>query len=70
MHTKSLQSHLCQTDTNQSYTVTLYCLLSSEVMSNSLQLHGLYSLLGSPIHGISQVRILEWVVISSSSISS
>ena len=29
-----------------------------------LQLHGLYSLLGSSVHGISPARILEWVVIS------
>ena len=61
MHTKSLQSHLCQTDTNQNYTVTLYCLLSSEVMSDSLQPYGLWPAIGPPVHGISQERILEWV---------
>ena len=32
--------------------------VSHSVMSNSLQLHGLYSPLGSAIHGISQARIL------------
>ena len=34
------------------------------VMSKSLQPYG-YSLAGSSVHGISQARILEWVVISS-----
>ena len=34
-------------------------------MSDSLQPHGLYSLPGSSVHGISQARILEWVAISS-----
>ena len=32
-------------------------------MSDSLQPHGLYSLLGSSVHGILRVRILEWVAI-------
>ena len=32
-------------------------------MSNSLQPHGLYSLTGSSVYGISQARILEWVAI-------
>ena len=39
-------------------------------MSNSLWIHGLYSLLGSCFHGILQARILEWVVISFSKGSS
>ena len=30
---------------------------------DNLQLHGLY-VLGSSVHGISQIRILEWVAIS------
>ena len=34
-------------------------------MSDSLRPHGLYSLPGSSVHGISQARILEWVAISS-----
>ena len=33
-------------------------------MSNSLWPHGIYSLLGSSVHGISQTRILKWVAIS------
>ena len=33
-------------------------------MSNSLQLHGLYSPPGCSVHGISQARILKWVAIS------
>ena len=37
--------------------------ISHSVMSNSLRPHG-YSPLGSSIHGISPVRILEWVAIS------
>ena len=39
-------------------------------MSKSLQPHGLCSLPGSFVHGISQARILEWVVISFSRESS
>ena len=31
------------------------------VMSNSLQPHGLYSSLGSSVHGILLARVLEWV---------
>ena len=34
------------------------------VVSDSLQPHGLYSLLGFSIHGIFQARVLEWVAIS------
>ena len=37
---------------------------SHEVVSNSLWSHGLYSLPGSSVHGILQVKILEWVAIS------
>ena len=33
--------------------------VSHSVMSDSLQPHGLYSLLGSSVHGILQIRILE-----------
>ena len=33
------------------------------VMSESLQPHGLYNLLGSSVHGILQVRMLEWVAV-------
>ena len=36
------------------------------VVSASLGPYGLYSLLGSSVHGISQARILEWIAISSS----
>ena len=35
-------------------------------VSDSLQLHGLYSLPGSPVPGISQAKVLVWVAISSS----
>ena len=35
----------------------------SEVVSDSLPPHGLYSLLGSSICGVLQVRVLEWVAI-------
>ena len=34
---------------------------SCSVMADSLQIHGLYSLPGSSVHGILQKRILEWV---------
>ena len=37
--------------------------VSRSVVSESLQSHGLYSLLGFPVHGILQARILEWVAI-------
>ena len=37
--------------------------VSHSFMSNSLQLHGLYSPPGSSIYGILQTRILEWVAI-------
>ena len=36
---------------------------SCSVLSDSLRLHGLYSLPGSSVHGILQRRILEWVAI-------
>ena len=36
---------------------------SQSVVSDSLQHHGLCSLTGSSVHGIPQVRILEWAVI-------
>ena len=42
---------------------------SHSVMSNSLRPHGLYSLPGSPIHGILQARTLECVAISLSNIN-
>ena len=35
------------------------CCLSCSVVSDSLKPHGLYSLLGSSVHGILQARILE-----------
>ena len=37
-----------------------------EFMSESLRPHGLYSLLGSSVHGILQAIILEWVAMLSS----
>ena len=37
--------------------------VNHSVMSDSLWPHGLYSLPGSPVHGVLQARILEWVVI-------
>ena len=40
-------------------------LFSGQVLSNSLQLHGLYSPLGSSVHGIFQARILDWVAFPS-----
>ena len=36
-------------------------MLVASVVSDSLQLHGLYSLPGSSVHGVLQARILEWV---------
>ena len=39
------------------------CYISCSVTSDSLWPHGLYSPLGSSIHGILQGRILEWVAI-------
>ena len=44
--------------------------ISCSVISDSVWLHGLYSLSGSSVHGISQARILEWVTIFSSRKSS
>ena len=43
---------------------------SHSVISDSLRLHGLYSLLGSSLHGIFQARILEQVAVSFSRESS
>ena len=39
--------------------------VSSSVVSNCLQPHILYSLLGSSVHEILQARILEWLQFSS-----
>ena len=36
-------------------------MLVASVVSDSLQLHGLYSVPGSSVHGVLQARILEWV---------
>ena len=44
--------------------------VNHSVISNSLQPHGLYSLPGSSVHGILQARILEWIAISFSRVSS
>ena len=41
-------------------------MLCPQVMSNSVQPHGLYSPPGPSVHGISQARKLEWGAISSS----
>ena len=41
-------------------------MLTTQVMSNSLQRHGLYSLPGSSVHGILQASTLEWVAMLSS----
>ena len=43
---------------------------SCSVMSNSLQPHGLCSLPASSVHGILQTRILEWIAIPFSRVSS
>ena len=40
------------------------------VMSDSLWPHGLFGLPGSSVHGLFQVRILQWAAISSSGASS
>ena len=40
--------------------------VSPSLVSDSLRPHGLYSPLGSSVHGILQARILEWVVTPSS----
>ena len=42
------------------------CACSVAQSCPTLQPHGLYSPPGSSVHGISQVRLLEWVAISSS----
>ena len=39
------------------------CVLNSSVVSNSLHPHELYSPPGSSVHGLSQARKLDWVVI-------
>ena len=44
--------------------------ISCSVISDSVRLHGLYSLSDSSVHGISQARILEWITIFSSRKSS
>ena len=38
--------------------------VSGSVLSNSLRRHRLYNQPGSPVHGLLQGRILEWLVIS------
>ena len=43
----------------------MYGSVSWSVVSDSLRLHGLYSLPVSSVYGISQAKILEWVAISS-----
>ena len=52
------------------YIYIYICMLRHSVVSDSLQPTGLYSLPGSSVHGIFQARILEWVAISSSEVSS
>ena len=42
---------------------SMFCVLNGSVMSDSLWSHGLEPP-GSSVHGIFQVRILEWVAIS------
>ena len=42
------------------------CVCVCSVVPDSLRPHGLYSLPGSYVHGMSQARVLEWVAISSS----
>ena len=44
--------------------------VSHSVLSDSLWSHGQYSLPGTSVHGILQARILEWVAIPSSRVSS
>ena len=47
--------------------ITIHCCcLVNKSCPALLRFHGLYSLPGSSLHGISQARILEWVAISSS----
>ena len=43
---------------------------AKSLVSDSLPAHGLYSLPGSSLHEILQARILEWVAILSSRVSS
>ena len=50
--------------------VMVEIIVSRSVLSNSLPPHGLYSLPGSPVHGILPARILKWVAISLSRRSS
>jgi len=56
--------HACSLPDSQEYVGAFQSLLCSCSVSQScptLQSHGLYSPPGSSVHGISQIRILEWV---------
>ena len=53
--------------TENLYSLICFC-VNCSVVSGSLQPHGLYSPLGSPVHGILQARILQWVAILSQGI--
>ena len=67
----SVSSYMCSRQVNKHLYIYIYIyiyilfvvVVNYSVMSDSLQLHGLYSLPGSSVHGISQARILEWVAI-------
>ena len=48
--------------------LTVQCIHA--IVSNFLHPNGLYSLPSSSVHGIFQARILEWVVVSFSRVSS
>ena len=64
-HQSNTHTH---THTHTSFSNMSYTSESHSVTSDSLWPHGLYSRLGSSVHGILQARILEWVAVSSSSV--
>ena len=56
--------YLMPDDLGRADVVIVEISVSRSVLSNSLPPHGLYSLPGSPVHGILSARILKWVAIS------
>ena len=66
----SFLSLLLQFSLSYFYCIFFSVCVQCSVVFDSLRPQGLYSPLGSSVHGIFQARILEWVAISSSRISS
>ena len=60
---KNIDSSCCTPETNIILSSVQF---SRSVVSDSLQLHGLYNPPGSSVHGTFQARIFEWVAMPSS----